>query len=491
MKHQANPAIETRTVQFIPAAERHGKAREMFTIWFGTGLTLAAAATGFVATSVYGLPWWVAVTALFTGCLLGGVVMALHAAQGPQTGVPQMLQTRAQFGSYGSLLVIVLVVIMYIGFFASNLVLGGQSIAALTSVGVTPSIVFIGAVSLIAAAVGYRLIHRLAGLMSVVAGVTLVLAFVWAIGVNGVAADTWTGGTFTAVGFMGALSLASLWLIACAPFVSDYTRYMPKDTGVRSAFWATYWGAVLGAILPMALGALIGAALTTSDTVAGLATLTGGISGLVIVVFSIALVSQSAMFVYCGSLSAITVGQTLFERWTPGAGARAAASTAIFAVAMVMALAGQGDFLGNYTNFLLVLLCVLIPWTAINLIDYYVIKHGDYDIAAMFERDGGRYGRFNGPAIISYVVGIAVQIPFLSTTMYTGPAARALNSIDVSWIVGLIVTCPLYLVLMRGYGQAGAPVLPDGPGEDHRAGPGPADGGPHPAPAADPQGTPT
>ncbi|WP_033292472.1 purine-cytosine permease family protein [Amycolatopsis jejuensis] len=453
MKTESGPAIETRTVEHIPLGERHGKARQMFTIWFGTGLTLAAAATGFVSTSLYGLPWWVAVLALFAGCLVGGIVMALHAAQGPQTGVPQMLQTRAQFGSYGSLLVIVLVVFMYVGFFASNLVLGGQSIAALTSIGTTPAILFIGAVSTLAAIVGYTLIHRLAGLMSVVAGLALVLAFVWALGVNGVSGTTWTGGTVTVVGVMGALSLGSLWMIACAPFVSDYTRYLPKDTGVRSAFWATYWGAVLGAILPMALGALIGSALTATDTVTGLATLTRGVSGIVIVVLSVALVSQSAMYVYCGSLSIITIGQTLFEKWTPRASARTVAAVVVFAAAAVMAIAGQGDFLTFYTNFLLILLCVLTPWTAINLIDYYVIRHGEYDIAAMFQRDGGRYGRFNRPAIVSYVAGIGVQIPFLSTTLYTGPAAAALGGIDLSWIVGLVITSPLYLVLMRRYGR--------------------------------------
>ncbi|WP_020495792.1 purine-cytosine permease family protein [Sciscionella marina] len=449
MTQERSPAIETRTVEHIPLGERHGKALEMFTIWFGTGLTLAATATGFLATSLYGLPWWAAVSALMVGCLVGGFVMALHAAQGPQTGVPQMLQTRAQFGSYGSLLVIVLVVLMYVGFFASNLVLGAQSISALTTVDDTTATLVIGTVSTVAAVVGYRLIHRLAGVMSIVAGAALLLAFVWALGVNGVDPATWTAGTVTGVGIMGAISLGSLWLIACAPFVSDYTRYMPKDTGVRASFWATYWGAVLGAIVPMALGALIGSALGDSDTVTGLTVLVHGISPVVIVVLSVALVSQSAMFVYCGSLSTITIGQTMFENWNPRAGARTWVSVIIFAVATVMALFGRDNFLVVFSSFLLTLLCVLIPWTAINLIDYYVIRHGEYDLEDMFRQDGGRYGRFNTPAVASYVLGILVQVPFLSTTMYTGPLAAAIGGVDVSWIVGLVVTCPLYLVLMR------------------------------------------
>lgn len=449
----ARSAIETRTVEHIPRTERHGKARDLFTIWFGTGISLGAIATGFVPTAVYQLPFWWSIATLLLGCLLGGVVMALHAAQGPQTGVPQMLQTRAQFGSYGSLLVIVLVIFMYIGFFASNLVLGGQSIAEVFGIANLPAILFVGVISSLAAIVGYKFIHRFAGLMSLVAGGALIVAFIWILAVNGVPDSTWTTGEVTAFGIMGSISLASLWLIACAPFVSDYTRYMPKDTGVRPAFWSTYWGAVLGAILPMALGSLLGAVLPEAALVGGLASLTEGISGVIIVIFSVALVSQSAMFSYCGSLSTLTVGQTLFARWAPRGGARALVAIIIFVVAIFLAVVGSGDFLNYFTNFLLILLCVLIPWTAINLIDYYAIKHGRYDIPSMFEQDGGRYGRFNVPAVISYFVGIAVQIPFLSTPLYTGPLAERLGGVDISWIVGLAIICPFYYVLMTKYGN--------------------------------------
>ena len=35
----------------------------------------------------------------------------------------------------------------------------------------------------------------------------------------------------------------------------------------------------------------------------------------------------------------------------------------------------------------------------------------------------------------------------MSTTLWTGPAASALNGTDLSWIVGLVVTVPLYYLL--------------------------------------------
>jgi NCS1 family nucleobase:cation symporter-1 len=60
-----------------------------------------------------------------------------------------------------------------------------------------------------------------------------------------------------------------------------------------------------------------------------------------------------------------------------------------------------------------------------------------------------RYGRWNVTALVSYAVGIAVQIPFVAQTMYTGPLAKKLDGADISWIVGLIVTGSMYYLWAR------------------------------------------
>ena len=238
--------------------------------------------------------------------------------------------------------------------------------------------------------------------------------------------------------------------------MSDYTRYMPKDTGVRAAFWATYAGCVIGSTLPMLLGALVGAALPNDDTIAGMGTLTHGVTTGIFIVFAVGVAATNSMDLYCGSLSTITIGQNIFPRWQPRAISRAITAVVLFAVAIVPAIFSADDFLANYANFLALLLCVLIPWTAINLVDYYVLRHGDYDIPSLFERDGGVYGTFNWTAIACYFIGIVIQIPFLSTTLFTGFAAEAINGVDISWLVGLAVICPLYYVLMRPQFQESA-----------------------------------
>jgi len=95
----------------------------------------------------------------------------------------------------------------------------------------------------------------------------------------------------------------------------------------------------------------------------------------------------------------------------------------------------------------LLLLLVLVPWASINLIDFYLIKRGRYDIASIFSPDGGIYGRFNPYAIIAYFIGIIVQLPFANTSLYAGPYANLVEGADLSWLVGLVVTCPLYYCL--------------------------------------------
>jgi NCS1 family nucleobase:cation symporter-1 len=442
--------FETATIQPIPLDQRHGTYADLFTVWFGSNLMLLTIVTGGLAVTVFALPFFWAIAALALGNLVGAVFMALHAAQGPTLGVPQMVQTRGQFGSLGSLLVIGIVIVMYVGFLSSNLVLGGEALASMTSgKSDVPGIALVGALSVIAAIYGYDLIHAYTRVMTYVSSAVLALTAVWILGVHGLPADFLSRNALSVQGILGTISTAALWQIAYAPYVSDYSRYMPLDTGVRPAFWASYWGCTLGSFLPMVLGATVGLVAPKPNLIAGLAALTHGIAPLVLVVFSVGVAAANAMNLYCGALSTITFGQTLFPRWSPGARARTVIALILFALSLIGALASKESFLVNYEAFILLLLYVLVPWTAINLVDYYLLRRGQYDVASFFRQDGGIYGRVNVAAVTCYVAGILVQLPFIASPLFTGPVARALGGVDLSWIVGLAVTAPAYYGLAR------------------------------------------
>src|SRR5271156_3672204 len=188
-QHEQITRLEISTIQPIALDQRHGTARDLFTVWFGSNIMLLTVVTGGLAVTVFALPFIPAVLGLTIGNLVGAVFMALHAAQGPRLGVPQMVQTRGQFGSLGSLLVVGIVIVMYVGFLASNLVLGGEAAARLASgISEVPGIAVVGILSVVAAIYGYDLIHAYTRLMSYVAGAVLFLAIGWIIWGHGLPA---------------------------------------------------------------------------------------------------------------------------------------------------------------------------------------------------------------------------------------------------------------------------------------------------------------
>src|SRR6476469_10358286 len=93
--------LERRTIDVIPDSERHGRPRNQFTLWFGANMQITAIVDGCLAVVFGADPLWAAI-GLIIGNLLGGAVMALHSAQGPRMGIPQMISSRAQFGVYGA-----------------------------------------------------------------------------------------------------------------------------------------------------------------------------------------------------------------------------------------------------------------------------------------------------------------------------------------------------------------------------------------------------
>jgi purine-cytosine permease-like protein len=442
--------VEKHTIYQIPLDQRHGRARHLFTLWFGANMNVLTVVTGALATTVFRQSFLSGVTAILIGNLVGTVFMALHAAQGPRLGVPQMVQSRGQFGAKGAAFVVALVIFMYAGYAATALVTGGQSLhAILPGIDERAGLLAIGLLSLGAAIYGHDLIHFCTRMMTYVSGSAVLLCYVWVIFIHPLPARFLTQGSFSSVGFFSMVSMGALWQLAYAPYVSDYSRYLPPDSGPRQAFWSCYWGTTLGAVLPMIFGALIGPAAVDGDVVAALSRLTGGASTAIVLLFAPGVAIAGAICFYGGSLAIITLAQTFFANWRPTARARTVITAGMFLTALLIGLEGASNFLTLYSQFNELLLYLLIPWTAVNLVDYYLVRFGNYDVPSFFAFDGGIYGKYNIPALVCYALGIVVQIPFIATDLYTGPIARAVGGVDLSWIVGLLFVSPVYYLAAR------------------------------------------
>jgi NCS1 family nucleobase:cation symporter-1 len=443
--------IEQHTIFQIPLDQRHGKAHQLFTLWFGANLNVLTVVTGALGTTIFHQSFLSAVVAILLGNLIGTIFMALHAAQGPRLGVPQMVQSRGQFGAKGAGFVVALVAFMYVGYAATAFVTGGQSVhLIIPALSPHAAIIAIAAISLAAAIYGHDLIHVSTRMMAYVSGSALLLAYIWLLFITPVPGEFLTQGSFSAVGFFKMVSMGALWQLGYAPYVSDYSRYLPPDSGPRRAFWSCYWGTTLGAVLPMILGAMIGPAVIDGNVVTAIAHLTGQrVAFIIMLLLAPGVAVAGAICLYGGALAMITLGHTLWPRWRITHRARIVIASAIFVAALLIGIAGESNFLPLYSDFNELLLYLLVPWTAVNLIDYYLIRFGDYDVPSFFAADGGVYGHYNFTALACYLVGIVVQIPFIATDFYTGPLARALGGVDISWMVGIAVVSPVYYFAMR------------------------------------------
>ena len=110
-------------------------------------------------------------------------------------------------------------------------------------------------------------------------------------------------------------------------------------------------------------------------------------------------------------------------------------------------------------NSLTLMLYLLVPWTALNLVDFFFVRHGHYAITDIFRPDGA-YGAWGWRGLTAYFVGFVAEIPFMvlppiAGLSYTGYFPRHLaNGVDYSWLVGLAVSGLVYLLLSRSLNVA-------------------------------------
>ena len=447
----AGLSLETRSIDYIPRRERHGKAWHLGAIWFVGNAELVSFATGLIGISL-GLNFaWNAI-AIVLGTLIGTLLMAFHSAQGPKLGLAQMLQSRAQFGYYGNLLPIVTALFVFIGYCVFDSVLGGELVNATIKTPMRLSIVLFVALALLLTAFGYRVIHRFSRWASALYLVNFGLFTGIALANIRLPSEQYSlSGTFQWGPFLIVLGVLMSYNLTWAPYVSDYSRYLPAETSTRSAASWTYWGAAIGAIWPAVLGALVGAANPDLSPIAAVKAVADdlfqGWGVVTLVLLAPTLIGATTLGIYTGSLSTLAAIDVV-RKVRSGLAARIAAVIGISVVIAVITLLIPEDFLGSYNAFLTLALYFLIPWTAVNLVDFFLVRKGNYAIKEIFRPDG-IYGRLGWRGLVAYWVSFAAMIPFFSTTIFTGPVASAIGGGDISPFVGFPIAAGLYYLLTR------------------------------------------
>jgi NCS1 family nucleobase:cation symporter-1 len=449
--------IEVHSIDWIPDAERHGKPWLQSMLWFLGNFQYFTIPIGFVGPSL-GLSLGWSILAGVAGIAFGTLFMAFHATQGPVFGLPQMIQSRAQLGYRGVIVALIATLFTYMAFNVADQVLmaSGLHDAFGWSAGAVAIITACLAAAL--AIFGYDWVHRVFRFLLVISlPCYAIISVAIFLGQAGGKAPAHPGG-FIFTAFMTQFSVAAAYNITYAPYVSDYSRYMPRKTSPAGIITAVFFGASGSAVWLIALGAWMATRLGVSDGLVGLRqagnNVAAPLGSVTAILSATSLLATMGMNAYGGMLTVLT-GIDSFRKVTTNRAWRAATVIALAVIWYVIGLAlSGGSAVSAVLNSLTLMLYLLVPWTALNLVDFFFVRRGHYAITDIFRVDGV-YGAWNWRGLLAYALGFAAEIPFMvlfpiAGFSYTGPVpAHLTNGVDYSWIVGLVVSGLVYWALSR------------------------------------------
>lgn len=440
--------VEKHGIEFIPHEERHGNVKNLFNIWFGCNMHLSTIVIGALAI-ILGLNVFWSLVAVIVGNLIGGIFMATHSAQGPKLGIPQMIQSRAQFGVIGAILPLLIVLIEYIGCLFGAGSFGAQAMHnQIPQTSFTGAFIILSVVTLIVTVIGYDLIHTIEKYFTILSAIVFFVATIIIFRLP-LPANSWAFADFNLAKFILVISITSSWLFTYAPYVADYARYLPKETSSAATFGYTYAGGVIGTTWMMGLGVLLAAALPnfSNNSTGVLANLFGSFSPIMYITIILGILAMNVLNLYGAYMSLVTVLEPFTKlRWTTWQ--RSLIMAIVTVIPFLMAISGNKNVTQFYNQFMMFLQYIIVPWSAINLVDFYYLRHGNYDVKDLFDLNG-QYGKFNWVSIFAYIISIVVQIPFMNTTLYEGSISKALHGADLAWIPALLVPALIYYYPMK------------------------------------------
>jgi len=260
-------------------------------------------------------------------------------------------------------------------------------------------------------------------------------------------ADTTLVDGFTGLDQIGAfiayVAIVASFVLAWSLYASDYSRYLPSTTDTRKVFWYTLGGMAIASGWLEILGLLVAGKATggeSSDTIYAVLGGGGAIAALAMVAIAIGTIAVNAMNDYTGSLSLQAAGLRIPRVYS-------AAAVAVLGFLFTLFLQYNGDFAGNFINFILFISYWITPFVGVVLADWW-LRGRNAD--AMSVVDFARLPS-GTVALVALIVGFAVGIPFQNSTLgYTlgGPfnyvTATYLHGADLAYYVGGAVAFLIY-----------------------------------------------
>ncbi|MFJ8666371.1 purine-cytosine permease family protein [Streptomyces sp. NPDC093600] len=439
--------VEGHGIDPIPDTERHGSAKDLFWLWFGSNLTFTYVINGALAVA-FGLSFWQATAVVVIGGLLFFAISAAGLS-GVRTGTATLVISRAAFGVRGNWPAGLLNWVVSIGYTIVNTVVGtlaleaffadlgwgGGAVARAVALAVTLTLTF--AVALWGHATVQFAERWMAYALAL--GFAALLVFVLP-GADTAAPATGPGASGWSLAFVVMLAGPFSYL----PMPADYTRYLPRATSLKALTWS---GALGGFLSSVALGVAGVAAATQTDMADAVAGAEGLLPGwfqpLFLALVLGGSVTNSIITLYSSSLNLQVLG-------IPWSRARA-----IVISAAVTALGSLGalfltDFTTSLLSFLSLLIIVFAPWGGVFLADM-VLRRCAYDSEALHAGARGAYWYRAGwhPAgMAALLAGMLFAALTCDSELWTGPLVAPLGGADLT-LLGAVVSALVYLLLAR------------------------------------------
>ncbi|MFC0861226.1 purine-cytosine permease family protein [Sphaerimonospora cavernae] len=462
--------VEAHGVGRIPEAERTASAREFLWIWHSAQFSLGTVVLGSVPIT-FGLSWAASAGAILVGLLIGTAVFAPLVLFGKRTGANDPVSSGAHFGVRGRIVANVITIVVAIGFFsiavwtgATAVLAAGQRILGTpTGPGALAVAMPLVALAVVVVAVyGYGALLATYKAMTVLGGLVL-LALVMVLLPD--FAPSGGGGEYALGDFwrtwLLAVSFSATLPISYSTFQGDYSRYLAP--GVRDRTAVAYNAVAM--YLSNALALITGAYVTTilkDETVPwnmGVADAVPHWFAAVVIVFGFAgTLPQAALCLYAAGLSA----NSILWRLPRAAGTWL---MSLLGVAVLYLGAIVFDAVESISAFVLILLVLVSPWTAVMLVGF-AARRGRYEPDELYGfAHPDRRGRYwylagiNPRALGAFVPAVLLGLLFVSNTLYTGPLAGLAGGVDLSCLVPFCTAALLYFVLCRLFPeQPAAPI---------------------------------
>ncbi len=453
--------IETHGVDYIPDSERHGRPRELFTLWATPAVSSYLGIISGALLIAFGLELWQALAVTVIGNLFA-IATGFVAITGPRSGTPSQVVTRAMYGVRGNRVAIAVngwfVSVCYIAIGWSAASFTGFSLVERFGIEATAPvkivvISLIAALTVLLAVYGQATIIRLYGPLAAVLAVIFLAvgAFVFA----GADYSFSQPEPLTGVAKWSTL-LAGVTLIASGPLSytisSDFARYLHKDTSPFAVAGYTALGTILPALVVGAVGVLAATAVDMSDPEKGLRAFgPDWLHVVFLMAVIVGVMANNTLTTYSAGLALQAVGLRISR-------AMAALVTGVICAAMTMYALLVSNFLATVGEMLSLMVTLVGPIMAVYVADI-VLRRNDYDgLELSVEGPSSKYwytGGVNLAGAISVVTAIVLSLLCVyAPGVFTGPIATALDGFDLSLPVGMIVAGVLYAVLyLRLYGR--------------------------------------